>query len=437
MTRSVQIILVAAMALPAAAWGEDAMPDPLSQEQIDRRIREHRTAEVTLRVLSPEGKPLAGAKVTVRQVRHKFLFGSNVGLVGRFPTPQLEQAFRQRYAALMNFATIPFYWGGYEPQPGQTQAAQRRIMADWCKENRIIAKGHPLVWHNVVPTWLAAKPGEKVEELLLDRVTREVKDFADTVDAWDVVNEPVVMPAAGAGNPIAALCSKPGRTQLIVKAFAAARKANPKALLVLNDYDNSKAFVDLVQSCLDAGASIDAIGLQTHMHKGFFGAKDLWAICERFAKFKKPIHFTELTILSGELMKRRDNDWFTRRASWPSTPQGLKSQAAQAVEVYSVLFSHPSVEAITWWDFSEHRSWMNAPSGLLNPDMTPKPVYTALMNLIKKKWWTGPQALTTDAAGHATFRGYLGDYEIITPSGPIAFSVGKAGKVSLDVQAKK
>ncbi len=436
MTRSLQTIFAAAITLSSLAALGGNMSQTLSQEQMDKRIREHRTAEVTLTVLSPDGKPLAGASVTLRQVRHKFLFGSNAGLVGRFPTPQLEQAFRQRYAALMNFTTIPFYWGGYEQQPGQTQAAQRRVMADWCKQNGIVAKGHPLVWHNVVPTWLAGKPSDKVEDLLMGRITREVKEFAGSVDAWDVVNETVVMPAAGADNAIAKLCNDRGRDKLIAASFAAARKTNPKALLVLNDYDNSPAFVDLVQSSLAAGASIDAIGLQTHMHKGFFGAKDLWEICERFAKFKKPIHFTELTILSGELMKRRDSDWFTRRASWPSTPEGLKRQAAQAVEVYTTLFSHPSVEAITWWDFCEHRSWMNAPSGLLTADMTPKPVYNELMNLIKKKWWTGPQALTTDAAGHATFRGFLGDYEIITPTGVSTFSVGACGKVAAEVRTK-
>ncbi|MCE5326766.1 MAG: endo-1,4-beta-xylanase [Planctomycetaceae bacterium] len=437
MTRSLQTIFAAAITLSSLAALGGNMSQTLSQEQMDQRIREHRTAEVTLTVLAPNGKPLAGAAVTVRQVRHKFLFGSNAGGVGRFEKPQLEAAFRQRYVALMNFATVPFYWGGYEQQPGQTQAAQRRVVADWCKENRIVAKGHPLVWHNVVPTWLAGKPTDKVQDLLMGRITREVKEFTGSVDAWDVVNEPVVMPAAGGDNAIAKLCNERGRDKLIAASFAAARKANPKALLVLNDYDNSPSFAAVVQSSLAAGASIDAIGLQTHMHKGFFGAKDLWEICERFAKFKKPIHFTELTILSGELMKRRDNDWFTRRASWPSTPEGLKRQAVQAVEVYTTLFSHPSVEAITWWDFAEHRSWMNAPSGLLTADMTPKPAYTALMNLIKKKWWTPPQALTTDAAGRAAFHGYLGDYEIITPAGAAAFEVAASGKAAVEVRLMK
>ena len=76
-----------------------------------------------------------------------------------------------------------------------------------------------------------------------------------------------------------------------------------------------------------------------------------------------------------------------------------------------MLFSHPAVEAITWWDFADLGSWQGAPAGLVRKDMTPKPAYEALTRLIKGKWWTGEAKLTTDAAGKVRFRGYLGAYE--------------------------
>jgi hypothetical protein len=80
-------------------------------------------------------------------------------------------------------------------------------------------------------------------------------------------------------------------------------------------------------------------------------------------------------------------------------------------EFYRVLFSHPAVEAITWWDFTDQNAWQRAPAGLVRADMTPKPAYNELERLIKDQWWTKSEA-TAGAEGQAQFRGFLGDYEI-------------------------
>jgi len=71
---------------------------------------------------------------------------------------------------------------------------------------------------------------------------------------------------------------------------------------------------------------------------------------------------------------------------------------------YTILFSHPAVEAITWWDFMDG-GWQGAPAGLVREDLTPKPVYHRLMRLIKGKWWTKETVRTK-------LRGFLGDYQV-------------------------
>jgi hypothetical protein len=93
-----------------------------------------------------------------------------------------------------------------------------------------------------------------------------------------------------------------------------------------------------------------------------------------------------------------------------------------------VLFSHPAVEAVTWWDFSDNRAWMGAPAGLVRKDMSPKPAYERLMKLVKGKWWTAPQQLTTDSAGRVAFRGHLGTYEAASAKAKATFQVETAGK---------
>ena len=80
-------------------------------------------------------------------------------------------------------------------------------------------------------------------------------------------------------------------------------------------------------------------------------------------------------------------------------------------QFYTLLFSHPSVRAITWWDFSDRNAWLGAPAGLLRKDMSPKPAYTRLMTLIHKTWWTDAQG-RTDRQGRYTLRAFYGDYQI-------------------------
>ncbi|GAF86444.1 unnamed protein product, partial [marine sediment metagenome] len=147
------------------------------------------------------------------------------------------------------------------------------------------------------------------------------------------------------------------------------------------------------------------IGIQSHMHGGVWSNAKIWEVCQRFARFNSPLHFTETTVLSGKL------GWQLARSDqpWSSTPEGERRQAEDVVRFYTMLFSHPAVTAITWWDLSDRNAWQRAPAGLLRSDLSPKPAYDRLLDLVKKQWWTRVQ-FRTDAQGHARFRGFLGDY---------------------------
>lgn len=414
-------ILLCAVVVRAA----ENTPDPLAPEQINQRITQHRTAQASLTITAPDGTPLANAPVVVRQVRHKFLFGCNAFAINTANQSQSQQDYQQRFAALLNFATLPFYWGGYEPREGQPNFENRKMMANWCRENGIRTKGHPLCWHQVQPRWLIDKSLDDVQKLQLGRISREVGAFKSLVDTWDVVNEAAVMPGyKGEPGPIPALCQKLGQVELIKQTFAAARAANPNATLILNDYDTSSRYEKLIKDCLDAGVSIDVIGIQSHQHAGYWGAKRTWDVCERFAKFNKPLNFTETTIISGEI--KRNINYAGRDPNWPTTPEGEARQEQQVAEFYTILFSHPAVKAITWWDFSDN-AWLGAPAGLVRKDMSPKPAYDRLIKLIKGEWWTAEVKATTDKDGKVTFRGFLGDYSVESGGAKASFSLDKPG----------
>ncbi len=376
----------------------------------DEQIKKNRTAKVTLTITSSDSRPLANKAVGVRQVRHKFLFGCNAfGLRG----PEEEtrwQEYRRRFVELFNFATLPFYWGGFEPEEGKPITEQIQTMTKWCAEHNITTKGHPLCWHTRTAYWLQGRSPEEILEKQLARIEREMRDFADQVEIWDVINEVVIMPEFDEPeNPIVRLCQHLGRVEIVKQVFIKARQMNPEATLLINDDNISADYEKLIEDCLAAGIDIDVIGLQSHMHQGNWDREKTQDVLDRFSRFGKPLHFTETSIVSGGT--RTGLNYRHKYDDWPTNPEGEEEQEKQVVEFYKQVFSHPSVKAITWWDLQDGM-WLGAPSGLLRNDMMPKPAYNALKRLIKEEWWTGPLQLKTDAAGKVNFRGFLGDYVV-------------------------
>src|SRR5205823_2831411 len=118
-----------------------------SADDLDHRIRQHRTASATVTLLH-NGSPMSHQAIGVSQKTHKFLFGanwghrsnsvsvaeqSNVALAnarslinwdrssvalanGELSGAEKELAERHhaQFIALCNQVTLPFYWGGFE-----------------------------------------------------------------------------------------------------------------------------------------------------------------------------------------------------------------------------------------------------------------------------------------------------------------------------------
>jgi endo-1,4-beta-xylanase len=406
--------------------------EALTRERMAERIENHRTTLATVIVMDSEGRRLANHPVMIEQTAHQFLFGCNAFRLNPADLSPEQIAYQNAFAALWNFATLPFYWGSYERTRGEPDTARLRAMAEWCQSEGVVAKGHPLCWHQVTPRWAATLSTEEIEPLQLGRITREVTAFAGLIDVWDVVNEAVIMPRFEQDrNPISSWSQQTGRLPLIQKTFDAARRANPEATLILNDYITTEEYERLIEETLAAGVQLEAIGIQSHMHNGYRGAAWAWDTAQQFARFNKPLHFTETTVISGRI--RDDVRWHgPRHEDWHTTPEGEQLQADQVEEFYRVLFSHPAVEAITWWDFTDH-AWLGAPAGLLRKDMSPKPAYERLLSMIKGEWWTARQTLQTDEHGQVQFRGYLGRYTVSHGDAGASFALARPGKVTVYV----
>ena len=380
----------------------------------------HRIGEALVRVVDKNGNPVADKDLVLNQKSHEFLFGSGAFDFLNYEGKKGDPERLEKWLKLLNYGTLPFYWGRYEPKEGCVEFESRMEAAKILRANNVTIKGHPLCWHTVCADWLMEYPDEVILDKQLARINREVTAFKGVIDIWDVINEVVIMPVFDKyDNAVTRLCKRYGQVGLVKEVFAAAKAANPDGTFLINDFNTSPKYEELIEKCLDAGVEFSAIGIQSHQHQGYWGAEKLYDVLKRFSRFGIPIHFTENTLVSGTLIPEyiEDlNDW--QVTEWPTTPEGEARQAEQWEEMYRILFADPNVKAITGWDFADG-AWLNAPSGLVTTDNRSKPAYDKLLSLVKGEWWTKDETIHTNSEGIVSVKGTKGAYEISGAEGVI------------------
>jgi len=404
----------------------------------------HRKAAVKLRLLLESGSPAANRDVKISQRSHQFLFGCGgfeaVELAGGKPDGTAIDETQAAYIrekldklfTLNNYATLPFYLGRYEPQEGKPDEARTKAAARWFAQRNVKTKGHPLCWHTVCAPWLMNYSNAEILKKVITRIERDVSAFAGLIDIWDVINEVVIMPIFDKyDNAVTRICKEYGQVRIVKEVFEAAKRANPASVLLLNDFDTSKDYEILIDKCLQSGIPIDVIGIQSHQHQGYWGAEKVHDVLARFSRFGLPLHFTENTLISGDIMPPHIvdlNDWQVEE--WPTTPEGEERQKREMLEMYEILFAHPKVEAITTWSGSDN-AWLHAPAGFLRVDNSEKPAYKALRAKIENEWRT-EISTRTDADGYVKLEGFKGAYQLTYADKTSTFTLdGKKDAVEL------
>lgn len=391
-----------------------------------------------IQFVDENGKPICNEVVKYELVNHEFLFGYGAfDFLSYVKTENFDSSkvpekvkkspdynpdfnphemFKDRvnkWLEIFNYGTLPFYWGGFEPEEGKPDTENLKKAATILKEHNVTIKGHPLCWHTGCVNWLLKYDNKTILEKQLARIQREVEGFKGLIDFWDVINEVVIMPVYDRyDNPITRVCKEIGQVEIVKAVFNQAVKYNPDGTFLINDFNMSPKYAELLERCLEAGVPISAIGLQSHQHQGYWGIEKIEEVLARFEKFNLPIHFTENTITSGPIIPASItdlNDWHFNDND--STPEFEERQKTQMEEWYRTIFeNHPLVKAITGWDFTDGM-WLNAPSGLLHKDGTIKPAYTMLKKLIKEEWHSKGE-VKTDENGFAVVEGFKGEYSV-------------------------
>ena len=175
---------------------------------------------------------------------------------------------RSDFASLWNQITCEneSKWDAIEPSRGNFTFGNSDRAANYAKEHGFPFKYHTLIWGGQYPSWmnnLSLIEQSKALEEYFDAVSNHYPD----IDMIDVVNEAV--PGHNPA-PYKAALGGDGKTgyDWIIRAFEMAHERWPNTILIYNDYNSIRwqrdQFITLVSTLRNAGAPVDAYGLQSH-----------------------------------------------------------------------------------------------------------------------------------------------------------------------------
>ena len=391
--------------------------------------------------------------VEVEQLNHEFRFGANIFLLDEFESEEKNAIYREKFTELFNLATVPFYWNGLEPQQGKPRYAKdspkvyRRpapdLCVEYCKEKGIEPKCHCLNYDSWIPTWLANEPVPVIKKFLEKRFREIAERYADDIPSFEVTNETL----------------QTAKSKFILEddfvewSFRMADRYFPNNHLIINDYkiwwpnsyNTRTAYYMQIERLLRDGIShLDSIGMQFH---SFFPVEEeggeegncrynpeiLFKVMDLYARFGKAEQITEMTIPS-----------YTDKA------EDEEIQAELLANLYPIFFSHPAMEAVIYWNLVDGYAYTTNGlagagdmtkgenvyrGGLLRFDMSEKPAFTMLKNLVRNEWHTS--ATVKAENGKAKFRGFYGDYKLTVHTNdktiPVDFRLSKdsTGKMKI------
>jgi endo-1,4-beta-xylanase len=328
-------------------------------------------------VAAPAAPAGNGHQRGLRDLARRPLIGTAVDMGALASDPTYKAAIGREFNVVTPENVMK--WDTVEPQQGVTDFSQGDALVRFARANHQAVRGHTLVWHSQLPTWLTSGTftPDQLRDILRRHIFEEAGHFRGRIYAWDVVNE--AFNEDGTLRPTIWLNALgPG---YIADAFRWAHQADPHAKLYYNDYNlesigpKSDAALALVNQLKAQHVPIDGVGFQGHLGIQYPYPDTFGDNLARFAAAGVDVAITEADV----------------RMVLPVTPEKLATQATYFGAMMRSCVAVRRCVSFTLWGFTDKYSWVPgffAGEGAATPldeQFQPKPAYFALRDALAKR----------------------------------------------------
>lgn len=262
-------------------------------------------------------------------------------------------------------------WGPLQPDPDTWDFAAGDAIVAFAEENDMRVKGHALIWHNQLPSFINDEtPPRRLARYAKRHIKRTARHYRRDVFAWDVVNEAIADDGSGLRETV---FSEAFGERYIDHAFWLARLADRDAELYYNDYGieginaKSDAVHELMQRLLQRRVPVDGVGFQAHFDARFVPSlEEMVENFDRFGDLGLSVNVSELDVRIARL------------AGTTAHRRAVQKQVYQRVAAACVASA--ACEGVTTWGFTDKYSWIDSTFGaddplLLDENYQRKPAY--------------------------------------------------------------
>jgi len=234
-------------------------------------------------------------------------------------------------------------WESIERTKGSPTYTSGDQLVSFAQQNSMKVRGHTLLWHQQIPSWLNSLSKTDLEAAMKKHITEVVTHYKGKLYAWDVVNE--VFNEDGTLRD--SIWHKNFNGSYIGTAFKLAHQIDSNVKLYINDYNvegknkKSDGLYNLVKDLKSQSVPVHGVGLQAHFIVGQV-PHDLAENMQRFAALGLDVAITELDI----------------RLQMPSTAQTLEQQAKDYATVFKACTSVSKCVGVTIWGITDKHSWI-------------------------------------------------------------------------------
>lgn len=298
---------------------------------------------------------------------------------------------------------------GIHPEEDRWNFAAPDRFVTFAKQNNLEVVGHCLVWAKDDRTdeWMKnGKDGNAVsrDELLArieDHVATVVGRYQETATMWDVVNE--ALADGDEGYLRESVYSTTAGIDFIETAFRTARKHDPDALLIYNDYNchfpgKRKKLIRLLTELKERGVPVDAYGMQGHFELGDDSITQLRETFEALRGLGIQIVVSELDIdvVTRGKWWSEDGKYRDELKTYDPYKDGLpyeveRREANQYVALFRLFDEYQeTIARVSFWNLHDGQSWLNYFPWdrtnyplLFDRELKPKPVYDAVIHVLR------------------------------------------------------